>query len=56
MDTMVLHKLTCKRCNPPHSWFPKTENLPKKCPKCGSPYWNKERKDAEVDRHIRSKV
>jgi len=33
--------LSCKRCN--HSWLPRTKKLPKVCPKCNSPYWNKKR-------------
>lgn len=30
----------CKRCD--YEWLGKLEN-PKACPKCNSPYWNKER-------------
>ena len=33
--------LECKRCQ--HTWLPRRNNLPKVCPKCKSPYWNKER-------------
>ena len=33
--------LKCNRCN--HSWYSRTPNEPKVCPKCKSPYWNKER-------------
>ena len=32
--------LYCKRCK--HRWIPRAEKLPKFCPKCNSPYWNKE--------------
>ena len=39
-DMMELPKLICKRCG--HTWIPRKEN-PKKCAKCDSPYWNKER-------------
>lgn len=34
-------KLHCKRC--PHSWWPRSPERPIKCPKCGSPYWDRER-------------
>lgn len=30
-----------------HEWVPRdTENEPRVCPKCKSPYWNRPRKDA----------
>lgn len=32
----------CKRCN--RSWNPKSDRVvPKRCAKCNSPYWNKDR-------------
>ena len=34
--------LKCKRCG--NEWSPIVEN-PKQCPKCKSPYWNKNRMD-----------
>lgn len=35
-------KLKCKRCN--HEWHPKLlDRLPEVCPKCKSPYWDRER-------------
>ena len=34
-------KKTCNRCQ--HSWWPKKPGDPVHCPKCLSPYWNKER-------------
>jgi len=33
--------LNCKRCG--HSWYPKQSEI-RICPKCKSPYWDKERK------------
>ena len=33
--------LSCNRCG--HSWYSRTPNEPKVCPKCKSPYWNKKR-------------
>jgi predicted Zn-ribbon and HTH transcriptional regulator len=37
---MNMDKLICKRCY--HDWVPRTDN-PTQCPRCKSPYWNKER-------------
>jgi len=34
--------LACKRCN--STWTPRSKELPVQCPRCHSPYWNKERK------------
>jgi len=31
--------LKCERCS--HTWYPIRPQLPKVCPKCKSPYWNK---------------
>ena len=39
-DIEVPH-LECKRCG--HKWIPRTPDYPKVCPKCNSPYWNKDR-------------
>lgn len=38
---MNLPRYKCNRCG--HSWIPRTENPPQTCPKCKSPYWDKER-------------
>ncbi len=32
-----LPKLKCNRCG--HEWVPRTENVPKTCAKCRSPYF-----------------
>jgi len=37
-----MEKLKCKRCG--HTWIRRQEKLPTRCPKCTSPYWDKERK------------
>ena len=37
---MEMPTLHCKRCG--HTWYPRTPKEPKVCPKCSSPYWNKE--------------
>jgi len=36
-----LTTLTCKRCR--HTWIPRKAELPIRCAKCKSPYWNKDR-------------
>jgi len=33
--------LECLRCG--HTWYPRSFIKPKVCPKCSSPYWNKEK-------------
>lgn len=37
----MLPRHECKRCG--HKWIPRTDSLPTICPRCKSPYWNKER-------------
>lgn len=32
---------TCTRCT--YSWYQRTPTAPRVCPKCKSPYWDKER-------------
>jgi len=32
----------CERCK--HEWAPRKKGIPIICPKCKSPYWNKEKK------------
>ena len=32
----------CERCG--HQWAPREKGKPRVCPKCKSPYWDKERK------------
>jgi hypothetical protein len=48
---LELPKLICERCR--HTWTPRNgSRLPKVCPKCKSPYWDKERvKDRERRRY-----
>lgn len=31
----------CKRCS--HEWTPRSNKPPRVCPKCKSPYWDRER-------------
>jgi len=39
-DTQSL-TLKCLRCG--NTWQPLTERMPKRCPKCNSPYWYRPR-------------
>lgn len=38
-ETANMHR--CIRCG--HTWWPRKNTLPNTCPRCKSPYWNKER-------------
>jgi len=46
MCEIELPTLKCKRCG--HSWHPNRPKLPKVCPACCSPYWNKEYSRADL--------
>ncbi len=37
-----MKQVKCKRC--PHKWYQRTPKKPVSCPKCKSPYWNRERR------------
>lgn len=37
----VIQSLKCLRCGA--EWLPRQVGLPKNCPRCGSPNWNKNR-------------
>lgn len=41
-STIEIPKYKCLRCE--HEWIPRSENYPRVCPKCMSPYWDKPRK------------
>ncbi len=44
-NSMAIVKLSgyrCERCE--HEWFPRNRKEPLVCPKCKSPYWNKQKK------------
>jgi hypothetical protein len=50
----TLHGLTCLRCD--HRWWPRSPQSPVRCPKCTSPYWNRERLRTKATvRQIRTK-
>jgi integrase len=36
---MSIELKKCQRCG--YEWYPRTPQLPKKCPKCHNPYWNR---------------
>ncbi|MBI4116831.1 hypothetical protein HY449_03750 [Candidatus Pacearchaeota archaeon] len=42
MGEVMLKGFICERCK--HKWFPRNDKIPLVCPKCKSPYWNKQRK------------
>ena len=37
--SMTIEKQQCLRCG--YEWYPKQPELPKRCARCRSPYWNK---------------
>jgi predicted Zn-ribbon and HTH transcriptional regulator len=39
--TVELPQFECKRCG--HKWYPRKPEKPRVCPKCKSPYWDKEK-------------
>ena len=41
MSEIEVPYLECKRCG--HKWIPRNPKTPKVCPKCNSPYWDKDR-------------
>jgi len=43
VERVTLPTLRCLRCG--HTWFPRRKQKPKNCPKCISPYWDKERRE-----------
>ena len=45
--------LKCKRCG--HDWIQRGIELPKVCPRCKSPYWNKKRRK-ETDKKLSNRV
>lgn len=44
----------CLRCN--YKWMPKKKNvMPKNCPSCNSPYWDKPRQKDLIDFLVKNK-
>jgi len=54
MSTILLTGFKCGRCL--YEWVPHrdTKGVPRICPKCKSPYWNKDRK-YNLKSHFQSK-
>jgi len=44
MIKVFVQKLKCKRCG--YEWIPRTEDV-RRCPKCGTVYWDREREKKE---------
>lgn len=44
---LELPKWECLRCG--HKWVPRREVYPRICPKCKSPYWDRERERKEEE-------
>lgn len=38
---LTLPQCVCNRCG--HRWWPRSAEIPKRCAKCNSPYWDKPR-------------
>jgi len=49
-----LPTLNCVRCG--HTWPPRTQNLPKVCPKCKSPYWNTRKRTKKSEKTDENRV
>ena len=49
MEEIILPKFSCLRCG--HTWYPRREVYPTVCPRCKSPYWDKERKNKRQSGH-----
>lgn len=43
MEHMEIPTLACKRCQ--HTWHPRRAEKPLRCPGCGTPYWDRPRRD-----------
>jgi predicted Zn-ribbon and HTH transcriptional regulator len=41
MTVLAALERACKRCG--HTWLKRKAEDPKNCPKCKSPYWDRER-------------
>lgn len=49
--TTTLSRLACLRCG--HTWLPRSERAPVRCPRCKSPYWNRASRDKAADKMAR---
>jgi DNA-directed RNA polymerase subunit RPC12/RpoP len=53
MGTITLKGYKCERCG--HTWVPVSEERPRVCPKCKSPYWDKPR-SADWEKRVKAKL
>jgi len=49
-----LFECGCERCG--HKWFTRHTKVPKACPECNSPYWNKPRKPKKPKTPVRAPI
>ena len=52
-NPIIITELVCLRCG--GTWIPRSAKMPGYCPKCNSPYWNKQRrvkKSEKKESHI----
>lgn len=52
MTEIVLPTLHCLRCG--HTWPPRKPERPLRCAKCGSPYWDRTRRESSENRPVTS--
>jgi len=50
---MALKIMTCLRCK--HEWASKNADAVRVCPRCKSPYWDRERKIKKIDKENNEK-
>jgi DNA-directed RNA polymerase subunit RPC12/RpoP len=53
MGELLVKAFKCERCG--HVWVPQSEERPRVCPKCKSPYWDKPRK-ADWEKRVKAKL
>jgi predicted Zn-ribbon and HTH transcriptional regulator len=41
-----MKKFKCQKCG--HEWPPRSDNIPKECPKCKSRKWNNKKEIVEI--------
>ena len=46
----TITQLQCKRCL--YVWLPRSLEKPRRCPKCGSPYWDKPRRTSSEVKEV----
>ena len=46
MNGSKIYQFNCLRCA--HVWWPRSYNLPRRCPACNSPYWDRPRRERKI--------